>query len=136
MDPAARLTNGALSRSESERLKKQIHDADRPRESVDLSHLEPSRDRSSSLATAAAAAAAVAGATTIAVRGGRNRRSPPHQRRRSLHPSDERQARHPRDEALTPRAGASRPQSPEGARGVGHAQPPAVDFDGLSWPSM
>jgi hypothetical protein len=59
------------------------------------------------------------------------RRTAPHQRRRSLHPSDERQARHPRDEAMTPEL-ASRPESPE----AGVAAQPAVDFDGLSWPSM
>jgi hypothetical protein len=45
-------------------------------------------------------------------------------RRKSL--ADERQARDPRDEARTP--SISRPESP-------FTQYPAVDFDGLSWPS-
>jgi hypothetical protein len=150
MDP--HMANGAPSRSESEQLRKQINDADSPRKPADLSHLEPGNtDRKPQAAT------------TIAVRGGRNRqrtatppkrkaaaaavingtgekgeaavsRAPRGGRRRSLHPSDERQARHPRDEAQTPQEGASRLQSPD-AR-VGGAQKPAVDFDGLSWPSM
>ena len=150
MDPP--LANGAPSRSESEQLRNQINDADGPRRPADLSHLEPgSAERKPQPATA------------IAVHGGRNRRrtatppkgkaaatttngvgdgrpaaaalgAPRGGRRRSLHPSDERQARHPRDEALTPQEGGSRLQSPDAH--AGGAQKPAVDFDGLSWPSM
>jgi hypothetical protein len=53
----------------------------------------------------------------------------PQTRRRSLHPSDERNARDPRDEAKSPGAvSAPRPESPI-------TKLPTVDFDGLSWPS-
>src|ERR1700712_1984967 len=49
----------------------------------------------------------------------------PRARRRSLHPSDERNARDPRDEAKIPGAvTAPRPESPI-------TQLPTVDFDGL-----
>jgi hypothetical protein len=146
MDPEPHLTNGVLSRAESERLKKQIHDSDGPRQLADLSHLEPHGAERKSPAP-----------TAIAFRGGSDSRitaTPPTKasmsastgagraaaaagphggRRRSLHPSDERQARHPRDEALTPQEGVSRQQTPDPLAGA--AQQPTVDFDGLSWPS-
>jgi len=48
-------------------------------------------------------------------------------RRRSLHPADERSARHPRDEAFTPAESRDASQAP--------SQIPPIDFDGLSWPS-
>jgi hypothetical protein len=146
MDP--HLTNGAYTHPESDRLKKQITDLDNPHKLSDLSHLKPpdaerktatvaarggrNRRRTATPpkakgAAAAAAASTIAAATTAGRRGGR---------RRSLHPSDERQARHPRDEALTPQEGASRLQSPDARAGAGDgAQRPTVDFDGLSWPS-
>jgi hypothetical protein len=50
----------------------------------------------------------------------------PRQRRKSLHPSDERQARDPRDEAKG--IATSNDESH-------YTQIPTVDFDGLSWPS-
>jgi hypothetical protein len=52
------------------------------------------------------------------------KRRSPKQRRKGL--ADERQARDPRDEAITPNN--SRGESP-------FAQQRAIDFDGLSWPS-
>jgi hypothetical protein len=145
MDPNPPLSNGALSRSESERLKSQIHDTDRPRELADLSHLEP-RDAERKSPTASIAVRGGRGGRRTATPPKRKEKTPstgaggaaapgPHARRRSLHPSDERQARHPRDEALTPQEGASRLQSPDGRAGAAQQQQPAVDFDGLSWPS-
>ena len=50
------------------------------------------------------------------------------QRRKSIHPTDERSARDPRDEAVTPTDSREQSQVPS-------QQYPAVDFDGLSWPS-
>ncbi|KAF2673327.1 GTP cyclohydrolase I [Microthyrium microscopicum] len=50
------------------------------------------------------------------------------QRRKSLHPADERSARDPRDEAVTPSTSRNTSTAPQ-------QQLPAVDFDGLSWPS-
>jgi hypothetical protein len=58
------------------------------------------------------------------------RKRSPKQRRKSFLAS-QRQARHPRDEAHTP--SGSRPESPESPSITQH---PAVDFDGLSWPSI
>jgi GTP cyclohydrolase IA len=54
--------------------------------------------------------------------------SSPRMRRRSLHPSDERSARDPRDKAKTSGASVPRAESP-------YTKCPTVDFDGLSWPS-
>jgi hypothetical protein len=48
-------------------------------------------------------------------------------RRSSLHPAEERSARDPRDEAIIPAASREVINGPP--------QFPAVDFDGLSWPS-
>jgi GTP cyclohydrolase I len=55
--------------------------------------------------------------------------SSPRMRRRSLHPSDERSARDPRDQAKMSASGsAPRPEGP-------YTKFPTVNFDGLSWPS-
>jgi hypothetical protein len=51
----------------------------------------------------------------------------PRPRRKSLHPSDERQARDPRDEA--------RGKVDEDQDEAHYTKIPTVDFDGLSWPS-
>jgi GTP cyclohydrolase I len=55
----------------------------------------------------------------------------PRQRRKSLHPSDERSARDPRDEAR----GAIANTKSEAENEAHYTQIPTVDFDGLSWPS-
>jgi hypothetical protein len=57
-----------------------------------------------------------------------NAPSSPGMRRRSLHPSDERSARDPRDQAKTSGGSVPRSESP-------YTKCPTVDFDGLSWPS-